>query len=259
MSILEILRGLKIYFKANRLVTRYRLWRIIIIPGVLSIGYMIFLIILGIIFLPDLSSYIDKTLMPEFLQGWAIRLALNILLWMFLLTAGYISYREVVLIIFAPLLGYLSEKVEVAVFNKEPLPFNLKNFFLDIWRSIRIEAKIIVWMLVITFASWLLAFIPMAGVVIAPVMILLVQSYYNGLRFVDYTLERKRYSVQESAHFAKTNRARITGIGLGFTLLLMVPVIGWFLAPGYGAIAGTLGALEKISRNSPDIKKIREI
>ena len=259
MSILEIFRGLKIYFKANRLVTRYRLWKIIIIPGILSIGYMIFLMILGILFLPDISSYIDRTLMPEFLQGWVMRIALTIFLWLFFLIAGYISYREVVLIIFAPLLGYLSEKVEAAVLNKEPLPFNLKKFFFDIWRSVRIEAKIITWMLAMTIAAWLFAFIPLFGVVISPVLILIIQSYYNGLRFVDYTLERKRYSVQESSHFAKTNRARIIGVGLGFNLLLMIPVIGWFLAPGYGTIAGTLSTLEKINKNSPDIKKIKEI
>lgn len=259
MSILEIFRGLKIYFKANRFVTEYRLWRIIVIPGLLSIGYILFLIIMGVLYLPDISLYIDSTLMPEFLQGWVMRIALTFFLWLFLLIAGYISYREVVLIIFAPLLGYLSEKVETATLNKDPLPFNLKNFFLDIWRSVRIESKIITWMLIITIAAWLLAFIPLAGVVISPVLIFLIQSYYNGLRFVDYTLERKRYSVQESAYFAKTNRSRIIGIGIGFTLLLMVPLIGWFLAPGYGTIAGTLGALEKINRNSPDIEKIKEI
>jgi CysZ protein len=220
---------------------------------------MIFLIVLGIIFLPDLSSYIDKNLMPEILQGRAMRIALAIFLWLSLLIAGFVSYREVVLIIFAPLLGFLSEKVETAVFNKDPLPFNFKNLFIDIWRSVRIEAKIITWMVIITFAASFLAFIPLAGVVISPVLIFLIQSYYNGLRFVDYTLERKRYSVQESAYFAKTNRARIIGIGLGFNLLLIIPVIGWFLAPGYGAIAGTLGALEKIHRNSPEIKKIKEL
>lgn len=259
MSIIEIFRGLKIYFKVNRLVTKYKLWKIIVIPGILSIGYMTFLMVLGIIYLPEISSYIDKNLMPQFLQGWVMRIALTTFLWLFLLIAGYISYREVVLILFAPVLGYLSEKVEVTVFGREPLPFNLKNLFSDIWRSLRIETRSITRMLLITIAAWFFAFIPFIGAVIAPVIILLIQSYYGGLRFVDYTLERKRYSVQESAHFAKTNRPRIIGIGLGFTLLLMVPVIGWFLAPGYGTIAGTLGALEKINRNDPDIKKITEI
>ncbi|MEO1837379.1 MAG: hypothetical protein ABGZ49_18005 [Akkermansiaceae bacterium] len=40
--------------------------------------------------------------------------------------------------------------------------------------------------------------------------------------------------------FCWRNCGRVSGIG--FTLLLMIPVVGWVLAPSYGVIAGTLAA-----------------
>ena len=35
----------------------------------------------------------------------------------------------------------------------------------------------------------------------------------------------------------------IIGCGCGFTLLAMIPVIGWFIAPGWGIVAGTRSAV----------------
>lgn len=259
MSILELIKGVRIYFKANRLVIKHGIWKILAIPGIMSICYILLLVIVGIAYLPDISAYLDRNIIPEFMQGDIMQTVLTVFLWLFLLVVVYISYREIVLILFAPVLSFLSEKVERTVYGREPLPFKLKDLVTDIIRALKLEARSITRMVVLTAIAWLLALIPVAGTVISPVLILLIQSYYGGLRFVDYTLERKRYSVDESLHFAKNNRALITGLGLGFTVLLMIPLLGWFIAPGYGTIAGTLSTLEKININDPGTPGILEL
>ncbi len=259
MSLTEFFDGFKMYFKANRLVTKHKMWSFLTIPGIMSVLYILVLIILGTSYLPDMSAFIDQNLVPEFMQGEIMQTIMSILLWLLLIIIMYISYREVVLVLFSPILSYLSEKVEKIVYNQEPPPFNLKNLMSDIIRAVKLEIKGLTRMLILTFLAWLLTFLPVIGAVISPVIILLIQSYYGGLRFTDYTLERKRYSVEESIYFAKTNKPRITGVGLGFTILMMVPIVGWFVAPSYGTIAGTLSALEKINSNDPEILKIMEL
>ncbi len=259
MSIIHFVKGLKTYLKANRLVTKYKMRSFLIIPGIMSVCYIIFLIILGAVYLPDMSSYIDRNLIPEFMQGDIMQTILSILLWLLLLIVMYISYREVVLILFSPYLSYLSEKVEKLVYGAGPLPFSLKNLVSDIIRALKLEAKGLIRMLTLTVLAWLLAFVPVIGVIISPVIIILIQSYYGGIRFIDFTLERKRYSVEESLNFARTNKYEITGVGLGFTLLMMVPIVGWFAAPGYAAIAGTLSALEKTNSDDSEISEIMEL
>ncbi len=256
MSFKEFYNGLKSYAKAHRLIIKYKLWPYLAIPGILSICYIIFLIILGSNYLPGMSEYVNESLIPEFLQGDVMETVLSIFLWIFLLLIGYISYREVVLILFSPVLSFISEKVETVVYNREALPFNIKNIISDIIRGIKIEAKSIVKMIIYTIIAWLLVLIPVIGAVISPVIILLIQSYYGGLRFVDYTLERKRYSVEESLFFVRSNKANITGVGIGFVLILMIPVLGWFLAPSYGTVAATLSTLEKLNKNDTELLEL---
>jgi len=38
----------------------------------------------------------------------------------------------------------------------------------------------------------------------------------------------------------------VQGQGAGFILLLLIPVVRWVLAPGYGVAAGALGAVDKL-------------
>ena len=76
--------------------------------------------------------------------------------------------------------------------------------------------------------------------------VLLVHAYYDGFSVMDYTLERKKYSVRASTAFAQKNKARLMGVGMGFVLMMAIPIIGWLAAPGYGTVAATLSALDII-------------
>jgi uncharacterized protein involved in cysteine biosynthesis len=67
--------------------------------------------------------------------------------------------------------------------------------------------------------------------------------FLAGHGFIDPTLERKGLDVRRSFQFARVNKLRVIGCGCGFTLLTLIPVIGWFIAPGWGIVAGTRTAV----------------
>jgi len=248
MFLKELLAGIISYRKANQVILKYRLWPWLAIPGILSLCYILMLAILGVIYFSGMSEYVNEKWIPGFMSGDTTYVIVSILLWLFLIIIGYLSYQQIILIFFSPVLGFLSEIVEKKIYNQEPPRFQIKDFFRDIVRSLFINLRNIGWMLFFTMMAWLIGIVPLIGVILSPVLIFLIQSYYGGFNLIDYTLERKRYTVSESIDFAHKNRARVTGVGMGFILLLLIPLIGWFFAPGYGATAATLAALEKINR-----------
>ncbi|MCK5783047.1 MAG: EI24 domain-containing protein [Desulfobacterales bacterium] len=253
MIITEFIKGILIYFKANRVIFKHKLWPYLLIPGIMSFCYVLFLVILGSIYFTDVSGYITGHWLPGFLKGDAMVIIITVLLWILMILIGYITYQQVVLILLSPLLGYISERVECLVYNTPPPNFNFQNLFKDIARSLVINVKNLGLMLAFTFSAWTLSIIPAIGIIVSTSLILFIQSYYGGFGLVDFTLERKRFSVKESFKFMRGNRGMVTGVGMGFILLLMVPLAGWMAAPGYGTVAATLAALDKINVDMPGV------
>ncbi|MBA4367161.1 MAG: hypothetical protein C0403_05930 [Desulfobacterium sp.] len=246
MFLKELFAGILIYKKAHQVIIKQKLWPWIAVPGVMSFCYLLFLAISGMIFLPELSAYINENWVPGFMSGGVTYFMVSILLWLFLMIIGYLSYQQVVLIFFSPILGFLSEMVEAGMYDLKLPQFTVQNFVKDILRGLAINMRNFGWMLFFTGIAWLLCILPLVGALISTALLLLIQSYYSGFGLVDYTLERKQFSVSDSIAFVHDHKARVTGVGMGFVLMLLIPVIGWFFAPGYGTVAATLSALEKI-------------
>lgn len=249
MFLKEFFQGINAYFKGNRVIFKYRLWPYMIIPGIMSFLYILLLIFLGAVYLPDMSGFVMENWIPDFMKNGIMYFVTYALLWIFMILIVFLTYKSVILILFSPVLSYLSEVTETAVCNRTSPDFNFRQLLKDIVRGLIINIRNILMMLVFIFLAWLLIFIPIVGAIFSTITILLIQFFYDGSGLVDYTLERRRYSVRESIIFVRNNRARVIGVGMGFFLLLLVPVAGWFTAPAYGAVAATIAALEKINEN----------
>ena len=252
---LEVVLGLTAYAKANTVVSKYRLWPYLIIPGVFSLAYFPFIIFLGYLFFDDFATFLHSHLIPNILQWKVILYFLNLILWLIGLVFAYMTYKFVILILFSPVMGYLSEVTEKVMLGSSPPPWNFRNFMNDLTRALIINTRSVVLTLVLMFFAWLLVFIPIIGVIISPVLIFLIQFYYTGCGLIDSTLERKRYSVNKTLQFARTHRGVMLGLGGGFTLLLMIPLVGWYLAPSYGTIAGTLATLEILTNETHPVQE----
>lgn len=162
----------------------------------------------------------------------------QIMLQLVLLLFYFSWFKYFFLIVGSPVFAFLSEKTEAIILEKE-YPFILSKFLKDVWRGIRIAFRNLFWQTLFTISVLLLSLVPVAGW-IAPLLSLAIECYYLGFSMLDYTSERRGYSVPDSIDFINKHKGLALGNGIVFYLLLALPVIGWVIAPGYGVVAGTL-------------------
>ena len=241
----EIIIAIRAYFKAHNFIVKHKLWKWILIPGII---YAI-LFVFGIyIFWHSSGHVIDyffsKTGLKKWLQkeneGWLrfIFIFGQIILQLILMLIYFSWFKYLFLIIGSPVFAWLSEKTE-AIIQSTNYPFSLIKFLKDILRGIRIALRNALWQTVYTVSILILSLIPLLGWA-TPVLTIFVECFYFGFSMLDYTSERKGLSAAESIDFIGSHKGLAIGNGMIFYLMHGLPVIGWVLAPGYAVIAATL-------------------
>jgi CysZ protein len=241
----EIVIAFQSYFKAHQFIRKHRLWKWIIIPGIIyailfvvsmyffskSATYLIELLIVH----TGLRSWVDK--MQSSLLGFFFALG-GIMLWMILMLLYFSWFKYIWLIVGSPVFGYLSEKTESIIEGKE-FPFSLKQLMKDIARGIRLALRNALWQTVYTISILILSFIPLVGWV-TPLLALFVECYYYGFSMLDYSSERHKLSPSQSIEFISKHKGLAIGNGMMFYFMHGLIVIGWVLAPAYAVIAATI-------------------
>lgn len=156
-------------------------------------------------------------------------------------------YKYLVLILLAPFLAFLSEKIEKEA-SGTSVDFSWSQFIRDIFRALRIN------LLNIIREFGLVAILSLLGLLsglalLAPALILLVQSYFMGYGILDYNAERWRYGFRQTERWMWQHKGLTLGCGLMFHLIFAIPLVGWIFAPVWSVAAGTEAAL-KVSRTT---------
>lgn len=243
-----IVDGLKLFFEAHQFILRNKLKRYMIISGLLflvlfSVG--INFIIIGVEhvepfitewillnFKKYLNFNVNEAEMKIGIQGgfWLVKTAI---------TSNKDSiFTSVFLIIGTPYFSFIAGKIRELT-TKEVMPFSLKRIIKEIVRGLKISIKNSFKQLGLIILITLISFVPVIGI-ITPLLIFIVQAYFNGVLMTDYSLESKGYDVKTSEDFFSKNKPAMFSIGLGFMFLLLIPVIGWFIAPTYALTASAL-------------------
>lgn len=241
----EIIISLQAYYQAHRFISKHRLWKWILIPGLI---YTI-LFCAGIyLFVQSSSAAIEFMLqrsgvgewMEKMQNSWLSFLLIfgQIILNLILLLFYFSLFKYLFLIIGSPLFAYLSEKTESIIEGKD-YPFNLKQLMKDIVRGIRLALRNLLWQTVYTVSILILSFIPVVGW-ITPLLALLVECYYLGFSMLDYSCERNKLSTSQSISFIGRHKGLAIGNGLVFYVMHFIPLIGWLFAPSYAVIAATI-------------------
>lgn len=147
-------------------------------------------------------------------------------------------FSAVFLIIGTPFFSFISSKTEEA-YSGVKYPFKWRIFFKELKRGLLLSFRNSLKQFGLFILVLLLSFIPVINI-ITPLLMFAIQAYFNGILMTDYTLERHGISVKESEQFYKVNKTQMFAIGIGFMFLLLIPVIGWFIAPTYGLVASFL-------------------
>lgn len=250
--------GFRCHLRAHRLISTHKLWRFIVIPGLLSLLYFPFVIWATFYGLKPVSRYLHDNWVPEFLQSGFTLFLLGLLVWLLGVYAGFMLFRNVIMVLCSPLLSHISEITDKVSGGVEAPKFTWQGSGKEIFRAAVLSLISLTISILVFLFCFVIGIIPILGAAIAFVTMSLVQMYLAGVGFSDPALERRQYSIGNTLKFARKHRPRLMGVGFGFLLLLAVPVIGWFVAPSYGVIAGTLAVLdlleeEKKSRKPPVI------
>ncbi|MGL4970102.1 MAG: EI24 domain-containing protein [Cetobacterium sp.] len=110
-------------------------------------------------------------------------------------------------------------------------------------RGVKIASKSFLKEMFYTTLVLLLGFVPVINIAV-PVLIYIIQSYFISYNFVDYTLERHKFSAEKSSDFIWKNKVVFTIGGGIFTLIYFIPIIGIIVAPIISMVAFTTTTLK---------------
>ncbi|MGL5571966.1 EI24 domain-containing protein [Cetobacterium sp.] len=232
---------LESYLKAPGIIKKLKLSWGYLIGGVVGIIILIFFY--------WLSGYIGDWIFNRINIIFDVKSYAGLFRWLIIfiirtimIAIEYFFFKTIILGILAPFFSYISEKIENYQEGTE-YKFTLKENLNFILRGIKIASKSFVKEIIYTFIVILLGFIPVVNLIV-PILIFLIQSYFISYNFVDYTLERRRFSPEESAKFMKENRIVFTLGGGIFTLIYFIPVIGIVIGPIISIVAFTMTTLK---------------
>lgn len=217
------------------------------LPGIISMFLFGGFIYLGEYLSLNLASALENFFkLQEY--GSILYIFIKILVWICTVFFYYLVYKSLLLVIISPILGYVSERVETHLTGKK-FDFTFKDNLRFLIRGIDIGLKSFFKQMVGTCVVMLLGFIFPINLSI-PLLIFIIQGYFTGFSFMDYTLERYNLSPKESLNFLKKQRVYAALCGGIFTLLFFIPVVGIFIAPLITCVATTMITLELLKEHS---------
>ncbi len=257
-----IAKGFSDYGPALSFIIKHRLAWFFLVPVFLNI----LLFVGGFAAISSLSDYLqaivvnavsldDATFFGAQALSWLLAGTIGLILkvvffFVFAYTGGYL-----VIILISPVLAYLSEKTEKILTGKE-YPFDIQQLMRDIVRGVLIALRNLFYQLLIIFGIFILGVIPIIGWIVSlvsPFILFFIASYFYGFSFTDYVNERQRLNVKQSVSFMKKNRGLISGNGMPFSLILMVPFFGLTLS-GFVAIVAVVASVISVKDKIVEVK-----
>lgn len=209
--------GIKCHFKALKFLVKHKFWWYSLVP---------FIVFTGIYSLGFYLGSLEKQTLPS--EGDDI--LKNIWYYLFngivlLLSYALLNFtRYIVIILISPVLSTISQRTE-KILTGNKYKFNLSQLFKDIIRAVKLAFRNIVYefsfiaIVIVTF--WIIGMFFTDHILIISmiekIIIMMIAFYYYGFAFLDYTLERMRFSVEDSVKYMRKHRGLAISIGIIFT------------------------------------------
>jgi CysZ protein len=241
----EIIISIQSYIEAHQFIRQHRLWKWIVIPGVI---YTILFIVGMYFFFQSTNEAVGWLSRQIGIPAWLeehrseglnfLFLMAGLILQLMMVFFYFTLFKYLFLILGSPVFAYLSEKT-ASILEGKDYPFSWPQLLKDAWRGIRLALRNTLWQTVYMLSLFLLALIPVVGWV-TPLIALFIECYYYGFSMLDYSCERNKLSPSESINYIGNHRGLAIGNGLVFYLMHGLVVVGWVLAPAYAVVAATL-------------------
>ncbi len=189
----------------------------------------------NITWLPEWAGFVNDLLY------WLLWIILRVLLYF---TFAFVG-GSVILLLMAPVLTWLSERVGEALGNKS-VAFSITQFTRDLTRAAALALRNGFYQIVLSVLCFGIGFIPIIGAA-APFILFAVNAYFYGYNFMDYSLERKQFSARESNRFVWKNKFSSLTLGAPFAFWNLIPFIGP-MTSGFVAVFATVAATIEVER-----------
>ena len=241
----ELVIAIQSYYKAHRFIIKHKLWKWILIPGII---YALLFFTGMWLFWSSSTQAITWLSAKLGVIQWLkesdnslfnfLFIFSSIIFRLILMFFYFSLFKYIFLIVGSPVFAYLSEKTE-AILEEKDFPFSMAQLLKDIARGIKLALRNTLWQTVYTLAILILSMIPVVGW-ITPVIAFLIECYYYGFSMLDYSCERHKLTPSQSIEFIGRHKGLTIGNGIVFFLLHGVLIIGWVLAPAYAVVAATI-------------------
>jgi CysZ protein len=242
-------KAVKAYGTAFSIIINNNLWAYFLFPVIL----FILLFIGGAALIQQISDWLHHLVMgwlnlpvpgtkEEKIFSGVLDLFVNISLKVIFFIVYSTIIKYLILIFLSPVLALLSEKVDEIITGKK-YKFSLSQLLKDALRGSLIALRNMFIQLGLVVCCFVLMMIPVIGW-FAPFFLAVINYYFYGFAFLDYTSERYRLSVSESTDFVRRNKGLAIGNGFIFALLFAVPWLGVIIAPIFAVVAATVVATE---------------
>ncbi len=230
MRIVEDIKlGLRSYRDSVYFVIKHKMWPYFIVPLVLFGG----IIYLGFQMEAGESEAKESLKGAGFfytIWGWIKMAFYFVMSYLFLQLTRY-----VMLMVLSPLLAIVSERVEKKL-TGNVYKFNFKQLMKDVTRAILIATRNMVFEVLIIiglyiavyFSFWIFGFsslkLPFSdsmyiSELIYLVLTSLVAFYFYGFSFMDYVMERRRFTIKESIQYVRKHKGVAVALGSLFVFL----------------------------------------
>lgn len=191
--------------------------------------------------IPDSGSWLSFA-KPFLTSYFAVFLSWTLKLVFWFITSTFSKYLT--LICLSPLFSLLSEATE-EILTQQKFPFSITQLAKDIIRGIIISVRnmMLEYGIIIICSIITLVFPPL--LIITGPLLLLVSWYFIGFTMLDYSFERHKMTITKSSVFTKQNLGLTCGIGLVYSLLMLLPYfLGLMFAPAVAVVTATISYTE---------------
>lgn len=191
--------------------------------------------------IPDSGSWLSFA-KPFLTNYFAVFLSWALKLVFWFITSTFSKYLT--LICLSPLFSLLSEATE-EILTQKKFPFSFAQLAKDIIRGIIISIRNMVLEFgIIIICSIITLVFPPLLIITGPIL-LLVSWYFIGFTMLDYSFERHKMNIKQSSVFTKQNLGLTCGIGLIYSLLMLLPYfLGLMFAPAVAVVTATISYIE---------------
>ena len=243
----NIIKGLQAYTKALTLLSQLKLWKYFVIPIVISLVVAVFIVLAAYGWSDNIGAVIGKVWIWEWGKETFTTIG-TFIGGLIIIVLGLILYKHIIMALSAPFMSPVSEKIEAHITGSSIVKKSGTSFQTLLWRGIRINTRNLIKELLLTVPLLLLKLIPGVNI-FSTALLFWLQAYYAGFGNMDYTLER-HFMYKDSIRFVQRNRGIAAGNGIGFLLILLIPVIGVILVLPLSVTASTISTVGALETNT---------